>query len=447
MGKMPKRPDGSLRHISDLHLSFAPKDLCSQTLDPTIYNIDGVECKIQKPMNGRKGLIGTTAWIGYLDRIVSFGKGMKSSDITVITGDLSHDMSKNKVEYSLKWIDRNIPGIKVACEGNHDRETDFGAVRAAGYLTSTYLIDIGGIQAVGSYMFGCWSNHIKPGETESDGAQKTFSNHREDILLFAMGLKKVADKNKKVPVMLSHYPVPLDIAHEIGKMGIKAYLSGHVHVASNESPSGESWKWYDHTANETDDRTIDGCFFSTGTVDVLRLKWNKVMKEIYLPLIKPGQQWLPPPGKNKPANMLILAGLPGAGKSTHSKQMAQFGYVVINQDLLGSMNKCIEEAAKAMAAGKSVIIDRTNLNQRQRAYWIDLANKYKVRQITCHWLTTDMETCIKRVVERRGHPTCDYMPSDRKQKMVEYFARDFVNPDIAEGFHQIIQIPSKPEDT
>jgi predicted kinase len=80
--------------------------------------------------------------------------------------------------------------------------------------------------------------------------------------------------------MLSHYPVDIGTAKHIGQIGIKAYLSGHVHCTKGTSPGGNDWEWYDRNAKPTDDQTFGTCFFSTGTTDVLLQKHGQIFKNI-----------------------------------------------------------------------------------------------------------------------------------------------------------------------
>ena len=73
---------------------------------------------------------------------------------------------------------------------------------------------------------------------------------------------------------------------------------------------------------------------------------------------------------------LILVGVQGSGKSTFSAVLAErsaLQWVRINQDSIagtgrrGTRELCLEAAQEALQQGKSVIIDRTNLNQARRA--------------------------------------------------------------------------------
>jgi bifunctional polynucleotide phosphatase/kinase len=79
--------------------------------------------------------------------------------------------------------------------------------------------------------------------------------------------------------------------------------------------------------------------------------------------------------------MIILIGPPGSGKSTLAKtiQAEHRGFAIINQDTIGTVDKCLAATRVAITRGQSVIIDNTNPSSRDRQRFIDLAtNEYKI---------------------------------------------------------------------
>jgi len=64
-----------------------------------------------------------------------------------------------------------------------------------------------------------------------------------------------------------------------------------------------------------------------------------------------------------------------------SQELAPRGYVHVNQDELKSKARCIKVASEALAAGKSVAIDRTNPSVADRREWIALARKSANRPV------------------------------------------------------------------
>jgi len=63
-----------------------------------------------------------------------------------------------------------------------------------------------------------------------------------------------------------------------------------------------------------------------------------------------------------------LAGLTRLG--TAPQRLEERGWACVNQDTLGSRRRCEEECAAALAAGRRVVIDRTNIDEAQRAHWL-----------------------------------------------------------------------------
>ena len=131
--------------------------------------------------------------------------------------------------------------------------------------------------------------------------------------------------------------------------------------------------------------------------------------------------------------VLILVGFPGSGKSTHAKSL-EADYTIINQDTLGNRKKCVQAAINALKEGKSIVIDRTNINKKQRKIWIDLAKEYKVDKIELIEFRCSSEECIKRVAERKDHPTIKDFSIDKITFIVRKFEDDYEEPHFSEGF-------------
>lgn len=88
--------------------------------------------------------------------------------------------------------------------------------------------------------------------------------------------------------------------------------------------------------------------------------------------------------------MILIVGYPGSGKShfcrvNYGREAAQ--YVVVNRDQLGSWQKCVAVAEKALDQKKSVVVDNTSPDVETRRRYIDLARKFKV-DIRCFVMST-----------------------------------------------------------
>jgi len=246
-------------HISDVHLSM------DRNMEPI------------KKMHERRWAIGSWTFTGYLEAMKEFAEAnIKKIDIVFITGDILHDMSEKHIMYSLEWLREIIPCQIVICRGNHDKKWRVGRVKLNLNLPRFHIMSESEITQLGPFTIGCYSDHaVKTGSMEEVDKKQ---------VQFALEVAKAANNSSaKTPIMIGHYPVSVPTAELIGEAGIKAYMSGHVHCTNGDEPdavNGVYWKWYDLSAGLTDDKTFNKCFFSTGTVDVLRAKHGQPFKEI-----------------------------------------------------------------------------------------------------------------------------------------------------------------------
>ena len=182
-------------HSSDWHLSFTE---------------DG---SIQKPMADKTWAKGSVAYTGYLDRLIKDGEVISDNDFLVITGDLTHDMPATKFINSIRWIRKNFKGNIVIIRGNHDKKWKIRKARLeAGDLHNIHFIDEGEIVSIGDYTFGCYSYLFKEGE----GPDRDYPYKKDIVLDLAAKTVKHARSIGSIPVFLSHFPAPRDIAEEIG---------------------------------------------------------------------------------------------------------------------------------------------------------------------------------------------------------------------------------------
>lgn len=154
------------------------------------------------------------------------------------------------------------------------------------------------------------------------------------------------------------------------------------------------------------------------------------------------------------ATIYILIGLPGSGKSTWVKKNAPEGAVIVSSDDLimewavgkgltyndafGQVNfKQIEARmreifAEAIASGKDIIVDRTNMSPKSRKYWLDEAKGYTKVAVT---FILDDVTLNKRLSERSRVEGKSIPPY-----VVKNMAANYTAATKAEGFTQFIVV-------
>ena len=119
--------------------------------------------------------------------------------------------------------------------------------------------------------------------------------------------------------------------------------------------------------------------------------------------------------------ILMLVGLPGSGKSTHASQWLdqdpsnreRLSYDMLRLEMYGPdwvFNYPEEKAMKTegfrrlrewVLAGKSVVIDNTNMTTKARESWRSIAHDLNV---TLHekWMETSISECVARDAKREG---------------------------------------------
>lgn len=142
---------------------------------------------------------------------------------------------------------------------------------------------------------------------------------------------------------------------------------------------------------------------------------------------------------NNSLEVIILMGVPGAGKSSLTHEIPG-NYTIINQDSIGNRKDCEMAMKRALSQGKSVIIDRTNINRSQRKYFLDISKDYGAINY-CIFLDFPPLECIERIKNRKVHET---LPSSTKEEkiieVVNKFNKTLELPDYNENFTEIYHI-------
>ena len=108
--------------------------------------------------------------------------------------------------------------------------------------------------------------------------------------------------------------------------------------------------------------------------------------------------------KSRPAgdgDVVLVMGIPGAGKSRIAAECAARGYVRLNRDERGGSLRDIAAALDDnLASGsRQVVLDNTYLTRAERSYAIEAAGRHGV-PVRCIWLDTPLAQAQVNLVER-----------------------------------------------
>ena len=154
------------------------------------------------------------------------------------------------------------------------------------------------------------------------------------------------------------------------------------------------------------------------------------------------------------AEVVLVMGLPGAGKTTLTERFVADGYQRLNRDDTGGTLRALTaDLDSALAAGAShLVLDNTYVTRRSRAEVLLVAAAHRV-PVRCVWLSTSVDdaqvNAATRLVSRYGHlPEGRELASLRKADDAAFlptvqfrYQRDLEPPDASEGFAAIDIVP------
>lgn len=161
-----------------------------------------------------------------------------------------------------------------------------------------------------------------------------------------------------------------------------------------------------------------------------------------------------PAARARDGEIVLIMGLPGAGKSRLAETWAARGYARLNRDESGgSLKSLLLDLARLIAAGRSrVVLDNTYVSRTSRAAVIQVAASHGL-PVRCVWLSTSVEDAQVNAVSRMLAKYGRLLGPDEMRQVIKKdvsafgpsvqfrYQRGLEPPDSSEGFSAIETIP------
>ena len=160
-----------------------------------------------------------------------------------------------------------------------------------------------------------------------------------------------------------------------------------------------------------------------------------------------------PPARAE-AEVVMVMGLPGAGKSTVAEEFTSHGYLRLNRDEAGgTLRGLVPALDRALASGTSrIVLDNTYPSRASRAAVIQAAAA-RGAAIRCVWLSTSIAdaqvNAVARMVQRFGRLLdVDEISAHHRRDPVALaptalfrYQRELEPPNVSEGFSRVEVVP------
>lgn len=131
--------------------------------------------------------------------------------------------------------------------------------------------------------------------------------------------------------------------------------------------------------------------------------------------------------------MVVLCGVPGTGKSTWCAVHLAGSHIVVSKDRMRNAPRKearqVRELRAALSAGRSVVVDNTNLTRDVRAPILAIAREFGAR-CRAVVMDTSLETARARNAERTG-------PTRVPEGILFEMVRRWEPPTAEEGFDEV----------
>ncbi len=166
----------------------------------------------------------------------------------------------------------------------------------------------------------------------------------------------------------------------------------------------------------------------------------------------PGARRQPPPGHAGRGDVVVVMGLPGAGKSCLAHTFVAKGYTRLNRDEKGGSLAGLLPGLDRADESPLIVLDNTYATRQSRAAVVQAAWQRGL-SVRCIWLTTSLEdaqvNAVERMLSRHGRLlAADEIRKARKRDTtaiaptVQFrFQRELEPPDEAEGFTSVERVP------
>ncbi|PWN41248.1 P-loop containing nucleoside triphosphate hydrolase protein [Ceraceosorus guamensis] len=145
-------------------------------------------------------------------------------------------------------------------------------------------------------------------------------------------------------------------------------------------------------------------------------------------------------------HLLVLCGVVGSGKSSFAQSLCSLQrprYIRASQDVLGDRQSVISLVSQNLAQRRNVVVDRTNADASQRAYWLDLGQQYGA-ETDIIVFDTPFSTCQARLRARKDHETLK-SPA-QALNVLRLFTKQWRMPTMEEGFEHLLVLHAREEE-